>query len=84
MTSKNAQKALVLLRPVGKSMALISELPGLEPVDYALLRQLAGSAMLLARRMDARAQGLNLARISEELQRAAELVCAEPITERVQ
>lgn len=84
MTRQNAEKALVLLHPVGKSMALISGLPGLEPVDYALLRQLAGSAMLLARRMDARAQGLNLSRISEELQKAAELACTDPITERMQ
>ena len=84
MTPQNAQKALSLLRPVGKSMALISELPGMEPVDYALLRQLAGSVILLARRMDARAQGLNLSRISEELQKAAELACTDPITERMQ
>lgn len=84
MTRQNAEKALILLRPVGKSMALISELPGLESIDYALLRQLAGSAMLLARRMDARAQGMNLSRISEELQKAAELACADPVTERMQ
>ena len=84
MTSQDVLKALHLLRPVSSGVAALSELPGLDQVEITLLQQMAGSAMLFLRRMDARAQGLPMARVCQEMQETALLLCAEPNTEKVQ
>ena len=84
MLPEDAHKILALLRPMGASIAEISSIPGLCETDFVLLHYLAGNTMLLARRMEARTQGLDLAPVPEAGQEAARLTFAEVSTERVQ
>lgn len=80
MTPQNARKALALLRPIGQNINALSNLPGLAPTDVTLLQQLAGSAVLLARRMDILAQGAQIAGTLDELRDAVALACVPTST----
>lgn len=85
MLPQNAKKALKLLSQVPKSIDAIHELPGLQPVDFMLLQAIAGYSVLLANRMQAKADGENMTRAIVEIKTtAAELLAIEPSTYREQ
>ena len=84
MTSQNAAKAIVYLCSIQNMTTRIGELPGLDTEDYRLLTQFIENNLALLKRMQARAQGLNITRVYEELREAAKLASVEPSTERMQ
>lgn len=84
MHPAHARKVLTLLSPIAKNLDEIHSVSGLEDTDLALLEGLTGFAVLLARRMEAKAQGVNIARTVDELQTTAAVLFAIPQTEKVQ
>ena len=85
MLPQNAKKALSLLAQVPKSIEAIHNLPGLQPVDFMLLEAIAGYSLLLANRLQDKANGENLTRAFVEMRTtAADILAVEPPTYREQ
>ncbi len=84
MTHHDAVKNLARLAIILRACQEISETPGLPPVASFELACLLKAGGELARHMENHANGLNFARIVEELDQAAKLRQAEAQTERVQ